>query len=253
MTAAAPDARESFAPMSDPGPPVAVPPHLLLAARIACAALAAVGLVAVVTMIVGAWRRGATAAAPPGAAVGLAVFVVGAIAFAFLAAHGRARVRPRAFAGVALGVCAAQAAALAWLLIATGPSAAAPSAQRILPAPFLGTVLALTLTAAALLGLIAARSATEDFLLQSAHRAFAVGFWLLVARAVFLVWDRPLAVREKLLPAAFVLFAWSALAPLALVHLRPERRRVYDEASPLALAAAVMLVPTIAWLVLARL
>jgi hypothetical protein len=213
---------------------------LLFTTRILCAALAAADLAAV--LLIALRRPGGVTASTLTPA--LAYFVIAAIALAFVAVHRRATQRPRTFVAVVLAICAAQSAVLATLFFAALNGAAA-----ILPAPFTTSLFVITLAVALSAALIAHRAATENLLLQSAHRAFSIALWVLVARIALAVWNRPLELTKNLLPISFMLFAWSAVAPLALLWLRSPYPETYKEAKPLARAAAIFLLTTLTWLI----
>jgi hypothetical protein len=176
-----------------------------------------------------------------------ACFVVIGSALLFVALHRRTAQHPGTFAAAVLLACAAEALLLLALIFL------APAG--LLRGALAGVLIALTGVAALLAGLVAYRPETERILLQSAHRAFSVAVWVLAGRVVLAFWLTSGSgslgdIRAKLLPLAFGLFAWSALVPLGLVWLRPVSAEAREEARPLTRAAAVLLIPTLAWLVI---
>lgn len=209
---------------------------ILLVARACALVLAVADAVAVATIAI---RRNADVSGSV-MAITIACLVVLAVVLAFAALHRRTAEHPVVFANALLAGCALQAL----LLITVYFPVARP-----LPVGFVVLLLVLTVLVALAAGLTAHRSVTEHLLLQSAHRAFAVALWVLVGRIVLAFWNRPLDLTAKLLPVAFALFAWSALAPLGVIWLRPANAETYDEAKPLTWAAAVFLIPTLAWLI----
>ena len=97
------------------------------------------------------------------------------------------------------------------------------------------------------------RDAIHAFLTQLAHRAIAVGVWLLVGRAVIAAWGRTMDVAAYLLPAAFGLFGVAALSSLAVAYTsRRDRPDTFAEAFRLTIASAAFAVCTFVAIVLTR-
>jgi hypothetical protein len=220
-----------------------VPASMISTARAACALLACADI-GFVAWMVAAGRQWLW---PAVYALCLALLVIVAVLFGFLAAHAKARRRPIAFANVALAAAWSQAAVLG-MLLAHGWSAGAHGAMGPRAA-----LLALTLVAVGAFSLIRNRAATHLFLTQLAHRAISLGVWLLVARFVVALWSRPLDLTAHLLPAAFGLFAVAALASLAALYTSRNRGAVSAEARGLSIASASFTLGTLALLVVGRL
>ena len=91
----------------------------------------------------------------------------------------------------------------------------------------------------------------DYFLRQAAHRALSLGIWLLAARTVFAFWPRNFDFTFYLLPATFVCLDVALIAAfISLVIARRDGRGDAREPLAAALAAVVLLIPTLAWMFL---
>ena len=96
------------------------------------------------------------------------------------------------------------------------------------------------------------RLSAHGFLTQLAHRAIAVGVWLLVAQVVLAVLGRTTDWTAYLLPVAFGLFGVAAMSSLAVAYTSRRRPETFAEAFQLTIASAAFVVGTLAALILAR-
>jgi hypothetical protein len=220
-------------------------PALVFAARVTCAVLALAAVAALAwTIVIGS--RGVSG----GAYVAfLALQVATAVLLGFLAAHRPGPGHAVAFAAVALAAAAVEGVTQAALLAMTDAAPAGLTAVRL-------GVVALSVGAAVVFGLVRDRPATHATLLQTAHRTIALSVWLLTAKLILTLWGRPIAWVAHLLPATFALLAAAALAALTVLYSSrddPPPAAQFAEARHLAKVSAVLLAATLLWLALATL
>jgi hypothetical protein len=180
---------------------------LILTARIAAAALALASLLAVCSTIV---------AGPRGPSSGTFVIFLGVqvattVLLAFLAGYRPGPTHTAPFAAVALSAAITDAVTQLTLLTLTDASPRPLTTVRV-------AVLTLSITTAAIFGLVRNRPAFQSLLLQLAHRSLALTLWLLIARVVLAIWGRPLTWTGHLLPAAFTVAALAAVAALTVLY-----------------------------------
>jgi hypothetical protein len=96
------------------------------------------------------------------------------------------------------------------------------------------------------------RLSAHGFLTQLAHRAIAVGVWLLVGQVALTVLGRTSDSTAYLLPAAFGLFGVAAMSSLAVAYTSRRQPETFVEAFQLTIASAAFVVGTLAALIIAR-
>lgn len=228
---------QSIAAAAVPNRLVESPATFISAARIACAVLTLADIVAIGAVILAPNTCSSHAAC----FVYLFIFTILGASFGVLGLYSRGHSRVRVFATVLITDAILQIIVLIPFLLESG----ANQPGRLLLAIRLG-LLALSLMSLIVFGLLASPVITHGLLLQSAHRAIALGIWVLVGRAILEVWNRPLPLTEYLIPIAYILFVIAVAAAqivywTARENFSAEARGVFFASAAFAIATLLFL------------
>lgn len=94
--------------------------------------------------------------------------------------------------------------------------------------------------------------AADGFLRQVAHRALSVAVWLLAGRVLLACWPRHFDATFYLLPTTFVCLDVALVAAFLSFWVARHRRIGDPEPRSLVIASIALLVPTVAWMLVAR-